>query len=66
MQSRREQLQAYRFLTRRIVGGLVLGEPETNERPMRRFGLAVTFGVLLAAVIFAGAGIYSLVRPGGG
>jgi type VII secretion protein EccB len=66
MQSRREQLQAYRFLTRRIVGGLVLGEPETNERPMRRFGLSVTFGLLLAAVIFAGVGVYGLVRPGGG
>jgi type VII secretion protein EccB len=65
MQSRREQLQAYRFLTRRIVAGLVLGEPETNERPMRRFALAVFGGLLIAAVIFAGVGVYGLVRPGG-
>ena len=66
MQSRRDQLQAYRFLTRRIVGGLLQGEPETNERPMRRFGLSVLFGLLIAAVVFAGFGIYGLLRPGGG
>jgi type VII secretion protein EccB len=65
MQSRREQLDAYRFLTRRIVGGLLQGEPETNERPMRRFGLAVFGGLLIAALIFAGVGVYGLVRPGG-
>ena len=41
MQSRRDQLQAYRFVTRRIVSAMLSGEPETTERPMRRFGLAV-------------------------
>src|SRR5690348_2558271 len=66
MQSRREQLQAYRFLTRRIVGGLLMGEPETNERPMRRFGVAMFCGGLVATVIFAGVGVFGLVRPGGG
>src|SRR5262249_12061978 len=66
MQSRREQVQAYRFLTRRIVAGLLMGEPETNERPMRRFALALFGAGLIATVIFAGVGIYGLVRPGGG
>jgi len=66
MQNRREQVQAYRFLTRRIVAGLLLGEPEANERPMRRFALALIGGALIAAVVFAGVGIYGLVRPGGG
>jgi type VII secretion protein EccB len=65
VRSRREQVQAYRFLVRRIVSGLLSGEPETTELPMRRFGLAVVGSVLAAALVFAGLGIWGLLHPAG-
>ena len=63
MQTRRDQLQAYRFVTRRIVSALLSGEPETNERPMRRYGLAVFGGAMIATIVFAGAGVIGLHVP---
>ncbi|GIF73775.1 type VII secretion protein EccB [Asanoa siamensis] len=65
MRSRREQLQAYRFLIRRIVSASLAGEPETNELPMRRYGLAVVGGIAVAVLLLAGVGVYGLLRPGG-
>jgi len=65
MQTRRDQLQAYRFVTRRIVSAMLSGEPETTERPMRRFGLAVFGSAMLAAIIFAGVGVYGFIFPSG-
>ncbi|MEV0713277.1 type VII secretion protein EccB [Asanoa sp. NPDC050611] len=66
MRSRQEQVQAHRFITRRIVSGLLTGEPETNELPMRRFGLALFGSVMVAAIVFAIIGVIGLVNPGGG
>ncbi len=66
MRTRREQHQAYRFLTRRIVSALLAGEPETNELPMRRFAFAVFGSALVGLVAFAGFGVYGLLFPGGG
>jgi type VII secretion protein EccB len=65
MQTRRDQAQAYRFVTRRIVSALLLGEPDTNERPMRRFGLAVFGGAMIAAIVFAGVGVVGFLFPSG-
>ncbi|MDW5327950.1 type VII secretion protein EccB [Plantactinospora sp. KLBMP9567] len=65
MRSRREQVQAYRFLIRRIVSALLAGEPETNELPMRRFALAMLGGLLVGVLLIAGFGVYGLLRPGG-
>jgi type VII secretion protein EccB len=64
--ARREQHHAHRFLTRRIVSAMLSGDPETNELPMRRFGLAIIGGVLVASIAFAAVAIYGLLNPGGG
>jgi type VII secretion protein EccB len=66
MWSRREQHQAYKFLTRRIVSTVLSGEPETNELPMRRFGMALFSGIGLAVLVVAGFIVYGLMFPGGG
>ncbi|SNT45488.1 type VII secretion protein EccB [Asanoa hainanensis] len=66
MRSRQEQVQAHRFITRRIVSGLLSGEPETTDLPMRRFGLALFGSVMVAAIVFAIVGVIGLVNPGGG
>lgn len=65
MRSRREQVQAHRFVTRRIVAALMIGEPEAPEPPMRRLVLSVLGSVLVAAIVFAGVGVYGLLFPGG-
>jgi type VII secretion protein EccB len=65
MKTRREQLQAHRFITRRIVSALLMGEPESPELPMRRLALVMFGSLLVAAIIFAGVGIYGLLNPGG-
>jgi type VII secretion protein EccB len=65
MQTRREQVRAYRFVTRRIVSALLSGEPETTDLPMRRLGLALLASAMLGAVVFAGVGVYGLLNPGG-
>ena len=66
MWSRREQHQAYRFLTRRIVSAVLSGEPETNELPMRRFGMALFSGMGVAVLVVAGFMVFGLLFPGGG
>ncbi|MBO0870872.1 MAG: type VII secretion protein EccB, partial [Micromonosporaceae bacterium] len=65
MRSRREQMHAYRFLVRRIVSGLLSGEPETTELPMRRFAVGFSCSALVAAIVFAGLGIWGLLHPAG-
>src|SRR5690606_14647674 len=66
MWSRREQHQAYQFLNRRIVSAVLSGEPETNELPMRRFGVALFSGVAVALLVVGGFTAYGLMFPGGG
>jgi type VII secretion protein EccB len=66
MRTRSEQVQAHRFVTRRIVSALLSGEPETTDLPMRRLGLAIFGSVMLATIVFAAFGIYGQLRPGGG
>ncbi|MEU8259223.1 type VII secretion protein EccB [Micromonospora sp. NPDC048999] len=58
MRTRRDQVQAYRFVTRRIVSALLSGDPETNDLPMQRLGMAVLGSVIAAAVVLGGAGAY--------
>jgi type VII secretion protein EccB len=61
MRTRRDQVQAYRFVTRRIVSALVSGEPETNDLPMRRLGLALVGSVMVAGLVLGGFGAYGLL-----
>jgi type VII secretion protein EccB len=65
MQTRSDQAQAYRFTTRRIVSALLTGEPETAERPMRRFGMGFFGSTMVAAIVFAAVGIIGFLFPSG-
>ena len=66
MRTRTEQVQAYRFVTRRIVSALLSGEPETTERPMRRFGMAIFGSSMLAVIVFAVVGVIGFLNPASG
>ncbi len=65
MPTRREQLQGYRFVTRRIVSAMLSGEPESTMLPMRRLGLAVFASAMVGVILFAAVGVYGLLWPGG-
>src|SRR4051812_28880045 len=60
MRTRRDQVQAYRFVTRRIVSALLSGEPETSELPMRRLGMAVFGSTMVALIVLGIVGAYGL------
>jgi type VII secretion protein EccB len=64
VQSRRDQLQAYKFLTRRALAALVVGEPDVPEAPMRRLSLTTLTGIMVAVLVTAGFAVFGLIRPG--
>jgi type VII secretion protein EccB len=65
MRTRRDQVQAYRFVTRRIVSAMLSGEPEAVERPMRRLGLSLLASAMVATLVVAGFGVWGLVTNQG-
>lgn len=66
MQTRRDQLHAYRFLTRRAMSSLVTGEPDAVEPPMRRLTVMTISGIMVAIVVAAVFAVIGLLRGGGG
>jgi type VII secretion protein EccB len=66
LQTRREQVRAYRFTNRRMVSALLSGDPENQDLPMRRLGLAIFGSTMVAAIVFAAVGVYGIYNPGGG
>lgn len=65
MRSRRDQLQAYQFLRRRIVAALLSGEPDSPEAPMRRIVRTAFAGTMIAVMIAAVFGVVGVIRKGG-
>jgi type VII secretion protein EccB len=63
MQSRRDQVQAYRFSVSRLSAALASGEPGAGQAPFRRASLGVVLGVLIAVLISGGSVIYGLLDP---
>jgi type VII secretion protein EccB len=58
MQTRRDQLQAYRYLLRRILAAMLGSEPEALEQPMRRVSTATFAGLMVGALACAGVALY--------
>ncbi len=63
MQTRRDQLHAYRFLTKRAQAALVAGEPNLVDPPMRRLTIVTVSGVMVAILVAAGFAIFGFVKP---
>lgn len=66
MQTRRDQLHAYRFMTRRAMSSLVTGEPDAVEPPMRRLTVITISGIMVAIVVAAVFAVIGLLKGGGG
>jgi type VII secretion protein EccB len=64
MWNRRDQLQAYQFLRRRVVSALVFRSANHPESPSKRWIMATLCGLLLALLIMGGFGIYGLFTGG--
>ncbi|WP_018347910.1 type VII secretion protein EccB [Longispora albida] len=65
MRTRRDQVQAYRFVTRRLVSAMLSGEPETTNLPLRRLFLSAVGSIMIATLVVAGVGVFGLMNPGG-
>lgn len=66
MASRREQLQGYRFLSRRNASALLHADTDTAEGPLRRLSASTLASVLVGLVAAVAAVLLGLLRPGGG
>jgi len=66
VQSRRDQLQAYRFVNRRALAALVTGEPDVIDPPMRRLTVTTISGIMIAILIAAGFALFGVIRPAPG
>lgn len=64
VQTRRDQVQAHRFVTTRVQSALLQGEPDPAETPLRRIIVATFSSLMLAVLVVAGFGIIGLLRPG--
>src|SRR5262249_39604010 len=65
MVSRRDQLQAYRFMTRRSAGALLRDDSDTVEAPLRRLSGGAAASVMVALLAAAVVGLFGLFSPGG-
>jgi type VII secretion protein EccB len=64
MRSRREQVEAHRFITSRMNQALVLANPDSIERPLRRIGVSIFASVMVLALVFGGFAIATLFGKG--
>ena len=66
MQTRRDQLQAYRFQNRRALAALVTGQPNVLEPPMRRLTVTTLSGIMIAILIAIVFGVLAIIHPSAG
>src|SRR4051794_24486691 len=60
--NRRDQVQAYQFLRRRLVAAFTQGDPNSNERPGRRLTVSALAGTGIAVLALAASGVLGIVR----
>ncbi|MGH8792921.1 MAG: type VII secretion protein EccB [Stackebrandtia sp.] len=65
MRTRKELVEAYLFVTRRIISAMMSTNPDALELPMRRSRYSVLGGILLALLIFAGFWVVGMFVPKG-
>ncbi|MGW0925172.1 type VII secretion protein EccB [Streptomyces sp. NPDC002755] len=65
MQSRRDQVQAHRFVVSRLTTGLLRADPDDPETPTYRTNRGVVIGAAIGVLLSIGFLAYGFVRPGG-
>jgi type VII secretion protein EccB len=64
MQSKRDQVQAHRFLMNRLSAAILQGEPDAPSTPMRRFSLGTFGGAMIAVLLVAASAVFGLLFHG--
>ena len=62
--SSKDNLQAHRFINRRVRAALLDGNAD-GERPLSRLGVGTYAGIFVSVALLAVAGIVGVLRPGG-
>ncbi|MFC4035940.1 type VII secretion protein EccB [Streptomyces polygonati] len=65
MQSRRDQVQAHRFVVARLTTGLLRTDPDAPESPNSRTNRGMALGGALGALIAIGFLVFGFISPGG-
>lgn len=65
MASKRDQLQAYQFMSQRVISAVVTRESDPEQPPFRRPSIAAIGGIVIAVIALAAVGVYGLLVPGG-
>jgi ESX secretion system ATPase EccB len=60
--NRRDQVQAYQFLRRRLVAAFTEGNPNTPERPGRRLAISGAVGAGVAVLALAVFGVLGIIQ----
>ena len=63
--STKDNLQAYRFMNRRVRAAVLDGDADSGERPLSRLGTGTYAGIFVTVALLAVAGIVGILRPGG-
>ncbi|MFJ5266782.1 type VII secretion protein EccB [Streptomyces sp. NPDC088387] len=65
MQTRREQVQAHRFVVSRLNTGLMRTDPDFPESPVRRTNVGIGCGGAIGVILAIGFLVYGFISPGG-
>jgi type VII secretion protein EccB len=63
--SRRDLIQSYQFLTRRVVAAFVTRDADPEQSPLRKGVGALYAGIMVAILVGAGFGVYGLLTHTG-
>src|SRR5450755_1035321 len=63
--STKDDLQAHRFMNRRVRAALLEGDAESNARPLGRLGAGTYAGIFVTIALLAIVGIVGVLKPGG-
>jgi type VII secretion protein EccB len=61
----KDNLQAYRFMNRRVRAALLEGDAESNTRPLGRLSTGTYAGIFVTIALLAVVGIIGVLKPGG-
>lgn len=66
MPSRQDQLHSHRYARQRVVAAIVAHDPDPQRSPLRRSGVTVLAGTVVASLAVTAAAIYGFVTGGTG
>lgn len=61
MASRRDQLHSYQFMMQRVISSIMLHETDPEQTPLRRGVGAAVGGVMIAALVAGGLGVFGVI-----